>query len=321
MGTPEVRRAAGHALARQAAGLANKRGGVAAWLRAQAAQAAHPEERALWAGIWLRMQVLSSSLPPDRFPPVKTLEALEALADHSDAVMLDAVLYAGADTYPWSDYHERLLRVLDRILSEQVLEHFIGRMRQEIGHREWPRRRIVTACAGVVAERLPGQFAQQAGDRQLERDLLAAMNDPNSFSVRRFAFSALSRLPRVSEGVLRALPLAMRDVEKVQQDALHAVVHFRRVEGDLTAALIETLFHPSAAVAYAGAQLLEALGRSEKTTAAERRAMLLALAQAVRDPRSRREVCIQDGENIRHLGQLDHLLHRALLRIAEGGRD
>jgi len=322
---PEARRAAGHALARQAAGsAAGAQKAVAEWLHRQAAQASHPEERALWAGIWLRMQVLSTSLAPEHFPLPATLQELETLAGNSAenaaAVMLDAVLYAGADTHIWSDYHERLLRVLDRMLSEQVLEHFIGRMRQEIAHPEWSRRRIVTACAGVVAERLPSQFAQQAGDRQLERDLLAAMNDPNSFSVRRFAFSALSHLPRVSVEVLRALPLAMRDVEKVQQDALQAVVHFRRIEGDLTTALTETLFHPSAAVAYAAAQMLEALGRSEKTTAEERRAILLALAQAVRDPRSQREVCIQEGENIRHLGQLDHLLHRALLRIAEGGR-
>jgi hypothetical protein len=317
---PEVRRAAGHALARQAAGLTNVQSRVTAWLREQATQALHPEERTLWAGTWLRMHVLSTSLAPESFPLHGTLEELAILADNSDEVMLDAVLYAGADTYPWSDYHERLLRVLDRILSEQMLVHFIGRMRQEIAHREWSRRRMMMACAGVVAERLPGQFAQQAGDRQLERDLLAAMNDPNSFSVRRFAFSALSHLPRVSVEVLRALPLAMRDVGKVQQDALQAVVHFRRIEGDLTAALAETLFDPSAAVAYAGAQMLEALGRSDKTTAEERRAILLALAQAVRDSRSQREVCIQDGESIRYLGQLDHLLHRALLRIAEGGR-
>lgn len=87
----------------------------------------------------------------------------------------------------------------------------------------------------------------------------------------------------------------------------------------MTAALAETLFDPSAAVAYAGAQMLEALGRSDKTTAEERRTILLALAQAVRDSRSQREVCVQDGENIRHLGQLDHLFHRVLLSITEGG--
>jgi hypothetical protein len=99
------------------------------------------------------------------------------------------------------------------------------------------------------------------------------MNDPMSFNVRRFAFSALSRLPRVSVEVLRALPLAMRDVAEVQQDALQAVAHFRRVEGDLTAALSETLYAASAAVAYAGAQMLEALGRSDRTSVAERRAI------------------------------------------------
>jgi len=266
------------------------------------------------------MHVLSTSLAPESFPPHGTLDELAGLADNSDEVMLDALLYAGADTCPWSDYHERLLRVLDRILSEQMVAHFVGRMRQEMGHREWSRRRIVTACAGVVAERLPGLFAQQAGDRQLERDLIAAMNDPNSFNVRRFAFSALSHLPRVSAQVWHALPLAIRDVGEVQQDALQAVAHFRRIEGDLTAALTEALFNPSAAAAYASAQMLEALGRSEKTTAEERQVILLALAQAVRDPRSRREVCIQEEESIRYLGQLDHLLHRALLHIAEGGR-
>ncbi len=343
--SPAKREAAGHALARVASRAASAPV-VARWLSEQA-QASAEADRALWCGAWLRLQALATQVDLQSFPPDAVLEELSTIANHRDEVILDAVLYAGADDYPWSDYHERLLRVFNRVIGGKSVLHFLARFARDLAHPAWSWRRILVAAAAVAAERLPSTFLRSAGNSRLERDLLKVVNDPNSFSVRRFALSALCHLPRVSVEVIGVLRSAMRDVERVQQDALQNILHVRQIEGDLATTLTTMLYAPSAAVAYASARLLEALGRSDKTTEQQRQTILVGLAQAIRDPRSNRAVYLwtenreemryigqldqlfhqlyalgraPDVSVMRYIGQLDQLFHRALVAIAEGGR-
>ncbi|RME85395.1 MAG: hypothetical protein D6775_02965, partial [Caldilineae bacterium] len=126
---------------------------------------------------------------------------------------------------------------------------------------------------------------------------------------------ALSHLRRVTPAVAQALLVALRDVGRVQQDALAAAERFRLAEGEIVPALAAALRDESAATAYAAAQVLAALGRGRE--AAERQpAIVAALADAIRDSRSRRPVYVLEGGEIKYLGQLDDLLYRALVGVA-----
>ncbi|MDW8214391.1 MAG: hypothetical protein RMJ55_12600, partial [Roseiflexaceae bacterium] len=74
----------------------------------------------------------------------------------------------------------------------------------------------------------------------------------------------------------------------------------------------------SAIRAYVAAQVLEALGASAATmiTPGLRRQIVTVLADALRDPRSRRSVWRWDGDDIKEDGTLDQHFYRALLRVA-----
>ena len=320
---PNLRSAAARALARLSAnGKHAQQTEMSDWLRMQVQQEADAEEKARFGGAWLLQHILIDSYHPDFFNPTPWLTQLLDLFAGQQELMLDAALRAGADYHHWSDYHQKIVRIVQALVTESLLPAFMKRLEDGLSGEWWPYGRMVLACAAAVSEQMPAAFLRQANSPSFEQDLILTIKNQENFDMRRFAFSILSHLPQVSSAVMSVLHSAMRDVYLVQRDATQAVLNFRRIDGDLATALTETLYDPSAAVAYAGAQILEALGRSEMTPPEQRQQILLALATAIRDPRSRRDVHLWGGagQNIRYAGQLDQVFHRALVAIAEGVR-
>ncbi|MDQ7029788.1 MAG: hypothetical protein Q9O62_08440 [Ardenticatenia bacterium] len=187
------------------------------------------------------------------------------------------------------------------------------------GEGDWPPRRIALAVVAAVAEALPARFRRRADPARWEGLLTRATREAESFSTRRFALTALSHLRRATPAVAEALRAALRDVGRVQEDALAAAERFRLAEGDLVAALAEGLYDESAAAAYATARLLAGLGRARESTAEQRQAILRALAAALRDPRARRHVYVLERGEIKHLGWLDEALYQALVQVVGAG--
>lgn len=127
----------------------------------------------------------------------------------------------------------------------------------------------------------------------------------------------LGFLRRVTAEGVQALHAALKDVIYVQQSALDAVLRFRRLDGEILPLLFEGLYHPSAMTGYATAQLLAALGRSDRTYPEQRRQILRALADAVRDPRSERVVHFgYVNARVPALPRLNHSYYRAMMQVA-----
>jgi hypothetical protein len=173
---------------------------------------------------------------------------------------------------------------------------------------------LITATA---AEQSPSTFANHADPDLLEPLLLEAVELHNSYVGRKAAISLLGFLRRVTPSVARALQAAMRDVPAVQRGALDAALRFRKLDGDILEKLFLGLYHESAAAAYATAQLLAALGQSDQTRPPQRRQILTALAEAIRDPRSRRPLHLWHVDaRVPALPRLDQALYRSMMQVA-----
>lgn len=249
------------------------------------------------------------------------MAALAGRLGDDPAALLDALLAAGTDFDPWDDYHERLVVAARGLLAAgPAVARLLLRLREALAGDEWPERRITLAFAAAAAESGPAAFARHADPDDLEGRLAGAVRDAESFSARRFALTALCRLRRATPATVDALRWALRDVPAVQADALRAVTYLREVAGGLASQLAAGLGDESAAAAWAVGRALETLGNTETTGAANRAAIVAALAAAIRDPASQREVYTLEGSRIVHQGRLDQLLHQMLVGLAGGGR-
>ncbi len=256
---------------------------------------------------------------PEDFDPRPVLEELTTALQGSGVSSLAALLAAGTDDDVWENYHERVTRAARDLVTgdpdayfDPLLTALEDALVDGVG---WSRRRIVLAVTAAVAEAAPAAFAHRADPERVERLLIQATREAESFNTRRFALTALGYLRRVTPAVVEALAAAMGDVPRVQADALAAVERFRRLEGDWLPDLVPYLEHPSPAVAYAAGRLLAALGRSPHLEAEQRRAVVQALKAALTDPASHREVYVWDGRHIQFKGYLDDLLYRALRQV------
>jgi hypothetical protein len=293
------------------------------WLLNQAREADDPDRASLLAGGWARLKIKWDKRDLHFYSFESVLDKLADLLDNAPEKILDALWYAGADDIPWHDFHKKVVKTAKGLFAHQhtLAQPLVTKLQNALSDQSkdhWRQRRIALAFAAALAEAAPATFANAADPNQLHRILIQAVEDANSFSARRFALTTLAHLRRVSVEVAAALRTAQRDVAKVQEDALQAVTHFRRVEGNLIPALVEGLYDQSAAAAYATGQLLSALGKSETTTQVQRQAILEALADAIRDPQSKRDVYVMDGYILKYLGTLDQLFHQMLVSIAQG---
>ena len=208
-----------------------------------------------------------------------------------------------------------ILEWLESLLLENIRDDTLCRIRGGL---------LELAAAGSIYQ--PATFANLAGSTRLGQILPEVAQHHNSYPGRYAAIILMSYLRRMMPQTLHSLRAALRDVEKVRRETLEAVPHFRKFDPEILPLLFAELYSRSATVAYAAAQLLAALGRSDKTTAEQRKAILIELAQAVRDPRSRRGLYEMQGSGWVHKNKGDYLrvsnrtrldqeIYRALIQL------
>jgi hypothetical protein len=179
------------------------------------------------------------------------------------------------------------------------------------------KRSYLLQLMAAAAELAPATFSNLADPEELEPLLILTVKCHNNYTGRVAAVTLLGFLRRVTTEGVEALHAALKDVIYVQQSALDAVLRFRRLDGEILPLLFEGLYHPSAMAGYATAQLLAALGRSDRTHPEQRRQILRALADAVRDPRSDRVVYFgYVNARIQALPRLNHSYYRAMMQVA-----
>ena len=248
----------------------------------------------------------------------KLLQMLNSILT-STSQILAALLDAGRDEDDWLDqYHDILIHAasihLDR--HPDLLQSLLVRLHHSINEQDWPHRRIVLAAVAACIEVMPmavQKVWQQTYPNSLEDVLVKATTDATSFTVRRFAISALGYLRTITPAVVPALLTVCRDIEAVQRDAVETVKHFQSIKGDLLPTLAAALTGPSVITAYTVAQLLGALGASAAGEAAHLRGQVIdALVGALKDAESKREVLIS-GES---KGTLEDTFYVALLQAA-----
>ncbi|MDW8147275.1 MAG: hypothetical protein RMJ48_13430 [Roseiflexaceae bacterium] len=237
---------------------------------------------------------------------------------------LAALLAAGTDNDVWGDYHERIADAIRDLLTahDDLLPELLTLLHAPLTDETWPAQRIALAALAQCAAAMPERFNDLAATSDLVTLLLAITAHPHSFSARRFAIIALAALREINADVLAALFRLAGDTATVQDDVIAAAQRLNRLHpalGErLPEELVQALTGESAIRAYVAAQVLEALGASAATmiTPGLRRQIVTVLADALRDPRSRRSVWRWDGDDIKEDGTLDQHFYRALLRVA-----
>jgi hypothetical protein len=234
---------------------------------------------------------------------------------------LKALLEAGIDDDIWDDeYHGLLVNEMREHLEVQInqspdqslLADLLTRLEQALRNRDWPSRRFLLAVVAACTEIMP-MAVQQAYDGDLEKLLVRATTDAESFNSRRFALTALSYLRTVTSEVVPALLVGCYDTEVVQNEIIDAVSHFQSIEGDPLPALIEEMSGESVSRAYMITHLLGALGSSAAAEIPGLRDQIIeAVVDALKNRTARREVRIS-GEN---KGTLEDALYTTLLRVA-----
>ncbi|MFN3372813.1 MAG: hypothetical protein ACK44M_04500, partial [Chloroflexus sp.] len=235
---------------------------------------------------------------------------------------LAALLAAGTDEDRWGDYHERITVAIRDLLNihDNFLPELVALLRNS--DAGWPAQRIALAALARCATAMPERFNALAASSDLVSLLLSSTVNQASFDARRFAITALAALREITGEVLTALFRLAGDVADMQNDVIAAARRFNRLHRDLGERLPDELVQArtgeSAVRAYVAAQVLDALGTSTATmiTPGLRRQIVALLADALRDPRSRRSVWRWNGSDVEEAGTLNQYFYRALLRVA-----
>jgi len=224
---------------------------------------------------------------------------------------------------PTSDVHRAIREAAAQLKEDQDLFRFVllwltKLLQDSVQDSRFDSKRCyLLLTMAAAAELSPATFSNLADPEELEPLLILTAKYQSSYSGRAAALTLLGFLRRVTAEGVQALHAAMKDVTYVQQSALDAVLRFRRLDGEILPLLFEGLYHPSAMAGYATAQLLAALGRSDRTYPEQRRQILRALADAVRDPRSERVVHFgYVNARVPALPRLNHSYYRAMMQVA-----
>ncbi len=187
---------------------------------------------------------------------------------------------------------------------------------------------IATTMPAIFAD-YADKLSEKSGGETFDTLIREAIIEHDSFWGRVSAVYLLGYLRSVDVRIIEAIQAALSDVDFVQEAMRETAPHIRKIKGDLLDDVLPPLFAllegESALTAYITANLLAAIGRSERTKPDERTAILAALARAVKNPRSRRGVYIlaggggkEDPYRPDYLTRLDQALHGALVQIAGG---
>jgi HEAT repeat protein len=180
----------------------------------------------------------------------------------------------------------------------------------------------ILSVLSYTAQYMPAAFASKTDPSLsiLEKSLIDIVKYYNSFPARSSAMYLLSYLRWVTADVVQALTDANRDVSYVQQAAIEAVVQFRHIDGDILPVLFENLSSPSASLAYATVQMLTTIGLDEQTSSEQRKSILANLAEAIREPLSKREIYLLtssfNNSTITYVGTLNQVFYKVLLQIS-----
>jgi hypothetical protein len=186
----------------------------------------------------------------------------------------------------------------------------------------WIRERLLTLTAAVARE-VPLTFADLIeSEHEIDRNLLetlliGAARHHNSYTGRASAIRLLGCMRRVSLPVIEVLQSCMQDVEFVKDAVLDSLPDFRRLESiSLIRHLLRGLHDESALACYATAQLLSKIALFEDTTPSARQEILDGLAEAIRDPKSRRYVYFYyvDGV-VPNMPRLDQVFVEAMMLV------
>lgn len=134
------------------------------------------------------------------------------------------------------------------------------------------------------------------------------------------AVELLRYLDKISADSLSALQEALKDTVEVVKAVMETFTRLRRIEGEVIETLIKNLSSPSASIAYTSAQVLSLVGRNDRTPPEQRKRILQALVEAIRNPRSRRGIYMLSGakQNVRslYIERLDQALLQALIEVS-----
>jgi|SRR5579883_1328856 len=268
---------------------------------------------ALWDAHGMSFAALLGT-PPDERRAVANLQAFgkrlyaSGYNDcHEKAVQVVRTMVGKhAGDFPWSGFLA--------LWAQNLLE---ASLRDEVGGYE---RCFVLELAAAAADLFRDTFRRSVNPDTLEPVLADAVRYHNTFSGRAAAMRLLGFLQRGTRATLEALKSALRDVFPVQMAAIDAAPRLQRVHDTILPELLEMLYDESALTAYSTAQLLVAVGQSQRTSAKVRRRIIEALARAARDPRSRRVVHFGHTDaRIPDMPQLDDMFATALRKVCRFG--
>lgn len=261
----------------------------------------------------IRLSLMKDSILGRKQAISNLLDLLDrALVDPS--LCLNKLLEAGTDDNVWDDQYHGILASIVRIHLERhntLLPELLVKLQRSIIDCEWPSRRIILAAVAACIEVMP-TAVQRACPTDLEALLVKGAIDAESSTSRRIALNALSYLRSITPAVVPALLSGCQDSRGVQRDAIVAASRFHRVSGYLEPSLIKALTGKSVSTAYTVAQLLGALGTTLANEEINLRMQITeALINALKDPRSQREVMVSDKSK----GKLEDALYTSLLQV------
>lgn len=226
------------------------------------------------------------------------------------------------------DYKKRIQAGAEQLAANPeslgvLLEFLTEELRQDVRDNanwfQYIKSDLLLMIASAAA-RLPNTFINQARRMPLwSRSLREAAEYNDTFTGRQAAIILLSYLREASSDALAAIKSGLRDVYHVQKSTLDSVGRYRDVEPSFLRSLLQELYSPSPAMACSAGQLLRSLANNLHLATEMRDEILHAIARAVEDERSGREVYVYESENtgveIRHLGRLDEIFFQILLEL------
>ncbi|MFD7026440.1 hypothetical protein ACFWAR_00150 [Streptomyces sp. NPDC059917] len=252
-----------------------------------------------------------------------------ALADAADA----AAAHARVSRIGAQFFHDSALRNKETLGAYRELSASVSG-----GHRPWPDLLVRWLCRLLAESAVdePGRWVR--GDALValqamavtDADILRRLPESealglyladvlmyhNSYPGRAAAAEVLGVLRTGSGPVLRALERGLRDVTVVRSAALRAYGALRLIDKELVDDLAEALTGASSVTAWAAARLLSIIGERASTPAKVRDRIIDLLADAARDPRSRRTVYFSYiATPIPQLPELDDAVVEALRRV------
>lgn len=179
------------------------------------------------------------------------------------------------------------------------------------------KRYYLLTLVAAAAQSIPSTFINLANTERLEPLLVKAAQFHNTYPGRAAAVRLLALMRKLSGNIIQVLNTSIRDVVFVREEVFAIAQHFRQTDSHILPVLFRSLYSGSGMAAYFTGQLLVALGKNEKTSAAQRREILLEFSKAIVDRRSQRLVHFGYADAIvPETVRLDEAFYKQMLQVA-----